>query len=63
MSIFDDFFDFDRDGKVDGGEMAMAYELFLKEDSENSRRRDWSDEEEEDFLDDMDMMDEMYGDW
>ena len=32
MRIFDDPFDTNHDGNVDGGEMAMAYELFLKED-------------------------------
>lgn len=59
MNIFDDPFDFNHDGNVNGMEMAMAYEFFLKDDSDSRRSSDWTEEEEEDFLDDMDMMDDM----
>lgn len=62
MSIFDDPFDFNLDGKVDGMEQAMAYEFFLKDDSESGCGSDWTDAAEEDFHDDMDTMDGME-DW
>lgn len=62
MSIFDDPFDFNHDGTVDGGEMAMAYEFFLKDNSSN-HNDGWGDEEEEDFFDDEEMMDEMDEEW
>lgn len=50
MSPFFDAFDFNRDGKPDAAETAIAYNALFPD----------PDEEEEEFLDDMDIIEE---DW
>ena len=57
---YDDLFDFDHDGKMDGLEVAaeMDYMKRLQSDSDESKDSLWLEEEDDSFTDEMDELEE-----